>query len=147
IFEDEDVSFESKWVTEMLQAGAIAFVKDMKIAVSTYAKDVYYRKGDASMPFEFYLHQSKPKDRAIFSCVEFEDKFGGGKTFDLEKWWQRDINERVGASISPMDVATRVALDDANWRLSETRKSLSYRIGLAITSIPRSIRKLVKNGE
>ena len=147
IFEEEDVSFETKWVTEMLQAGAIAFISDMKSAITSYAKDIYFRTLDASIPFEFYLHRSKPLDRAIFSCVEFEDKFGGSKTFDLEKWWQKDINERVGASISPIDVAARVALEDVNWRLSETRKSLSYRIGLAVTSIPRNIRKLIKGGD
>ncbi|MBO6260421.1 MAG: hypothetical protein J6N47_06305 [Lachnospiraceae bacterium] len=31
-------------------------------------------------------------------------------------------------------------LDDANWRLSETRKSFSYKLGLALTALPRWIR-------
>ena len=96
------------------------------------------------MPFEYYLHRSKPLDRKIFSCVEFEDKFGGNKVFDLEKWWQMDIDERVGESLAPVDVNVRETLTDANWRLAETRKSMSYKIGLLITYLPRSIRKFIK---
>ncbi len=131
----------------MLQDGALQFVSDMKKAADSFAGDVHWRKMDAAHPLEYYLHKSRPLDRAFFSSVKFEDDFGSNRSYDMASCWQRDIDERVGRTDvcdNAGDIeALRAALNDVSWRLSETHKSFSYRLGLALTALPRWVREMV----
>lgn len=147
VFSEDACSFETEWVTGMIQDGALQFVSDMKKAADSFAGDIHWRKMDAALPLEYYLHRSRPLDRAFFSCVKFEDDFGSNRSYDMASCWQRDIDERVGrpdVCDNAGDIeALRAALNDVSWRLSETRKSFSYRLGLALTALPRWVREMV----
>lgn len=140
LFSDTKMSVESKWLVETLQAGALQFIRDMKDVEDRFAGNICFRKMDAALPLEYFLHKGKTLDRAVFSCVRFEDDFGGNRMYDMTKEWQRDINERVGRAEAEEIGELRARLDDANWRLSETRKSFSYKLGLALTALPRWVR-------
>ncbi len=143
LFSGDDCPFETRWVTEILQNGALQFISDMKKAADSFAGDVHWRKMDAALPLEYYLHKSRPLDRAFFSCVKFEDDFGSNRSYDMASCWQRDIDERVGKPGAGEIEDLRASLNDVSWRLSETRKSFSYRLGLALTALPRWVREMV----
>ncbi|MCR5597989.1 MAG: hypothetical protein K6G19_07440 [Lachnospiraceae bacterium] len=147
VFSEDGCPFEAGWVTGMLQDGALQFVSDMKKAADSFAGDVHWRKMDAALPLEYYLHKSRSLDRAFFSCVKFEDDFGSNRSYDMASYWQRDIDERVGKPGAGEIEDLRASLNDVSWRLSETRKSFSYRLGLALTALPRWVREMVMSSQ
>lgn len=60
-----------------------------------------------------------------------------------------NVVNQTGIALNNDDIDIEMArkqevIDELEWRLSETRKSLSYRLGYGLTAIPRKIRSVIR---
>lgn len=148
IFGDYNISPAAEWVTRMIQRGAIQFIKDFKEMRDEFRNDLNWRRMDASLPFEFYMHKSTYLDRLIFSPVKFEDEFGENVVFNLTDYWQNNLdmfkmlnaagNSNIEESVELQNV--RDELNNAHYQLNEIRNSFSYKLAMMFTALPRKLR-------
>lgn len=95
IFEEYNIDYQTKFITQIVQNSALKFVRDI---VDKFAEDrfnLYFRKEDISRPLEYYYHFSKPADRMIFSTLQFEDDFGEGASVRAVDLWNKLVNGRL----------------------------------------------------
>ena len=95
IFEEYKDDYSTHLITEVIQNAALDFVNDFLEIFVGYEDYMTFRKNDAAMPLEYYLHYSKPFDRSMFSNLVFEDDFGEGKKINALEFWNNDT-ERLG---------------------------------------------------
>ena len=77
-------------VTEILQAGALDFVRDMCRTFGRERARLPYRRADLAAAFEAFLHHPKELDRAVFGSLLFEDDLGAGRSFSALDFWDRE---------------------------------------------------------
>ena len=97
------------------------------IDMATY----FWNNAKNSPLFENIIHEMNVK---MFTNLISSNK-------EVTNDYLNSIRYRFGESDIDNIIAER---DDLRWRLSETRKSFSYRLGLALTSLPRKIRSMTK---
>lgn len=95
IFENVEIHPATKYITEKVQNSALQFVCDLKEIFGEFLDELYFRKEDASQPFEYYLHYAKEFDRNIFSTLIFEDDFGEGKKLRAVDFWSKEIDRTL----------------------------------------------------
>lgn len=88
-FEEYEPSYESDFVTEIIQSSALELVRDY---YNTFQDRLILPLNALSAPFEYYLHHSQPFDRQIFSTLKFEDKLGEGRSFSALAFWNNAIS-------------------------------------------------------
>ena len=171
IFGENSISPATEWVTSAIQEGALQFIKDYKLIKDDFACNDNWRRIDASLPFEFYLHKSSYLDRMIFSSVKFEDNFGENVVFNLSEYWNENLklfkmneknvpisvgvnaeNEKIRYELSNINAELeyaksksnemKIELEQTQYHLSEIYKSFSYRLAMKITALPRKFRKI-----
>lgn len=87
-FEEYNPSYESDFVTEIIQSSALEFVQDY---YNTFQDRLILPLNALSAPFEYYLHYSQLFDRKIFSTLKFEDKLGEGRILSALEFWNNEI--------------------------------------------------------
>ena len=92
--EEYEPSYESDFMTEILQKEALRFVADFSTSFPS-EKTIPFQA--LSAPFEYYLHYSKAVDRQLFSATVFEDRLGEGKTINALDFWN---NETIRNNLS-----------------------------------------------
>ena len=92
IFEKYKEDYATELLTSSTQQAAVQFIRDFTQAFGKYMDMLYIRSDDASSWFENYLHCSKPFDRELLRCVDFEDDFGMGHKLSLVDMWNLEIN-------------------------------------------------------
>lgn len=71
---------------ELLQRGALQFIKDLMETFGEFETELYFRNHDASMMFEAFLLYCSEGDRTMFDQVLFDDElWGGRRDIDLGK--------------------------------------------------------------
>ena len=88
-FEEYEPSYESDFVTEIIQSSALELVRDY---YNTFQDRLILPLNALSAPFEYYLHHSQPFDRQIFSTLKFEDKLGEGRSLSALAFWNNAIS-------------------------------------------------------
>lgn len=93
VFEQEDITYSSRFAIEEVQRYALALVEDVVPIYKMAPKLFSARSSDVSAPFEYMLHCSSSQDREYFNCVKFEDDVYFGKSnMRVTDVWQNDIN-------------------------------------------------------
>lgn len=90
IFSDYNPEFKEKFVLDIIQHGAIKFIRDMTDIFGQDILQLDFNRFDACIPLEFYLHYAKDFDRNIFSAIRFEDEFGTNKILSLKEYWTKE---------------------------------------------------------
>ncbi|MDY3982837.1 MAG: hypothetical protein SOY70_02395 [Veillonellaceae bacterium] len=87
VFKKYESDYIQSYILYELHTSAIQFVEDV---LKIFREDIFllnYRKTDASLPFEYYLHCSKSIDRNLFSSFLFEDDMGIGRDISVLNFW------------------------------------------------------------
>lgn len=87
MFEEYHIPFQTKFITKRIQENAIKFIEDMNNVFGKFKDTIYYKKIDASVPFEFFLHYCNAFDKNMFSSIVFEDDLYGGENISLVEFW------------------------------------------------------------
>lgn len=94
IFEEYKEDFVAAYVTKIIQGAALDFITDFYETFNGHLSNIYARGYDLSLPFEYFLHNSKEMDRRIFSSMKFEDDMGEGKIINALDFWNNEISQR-----------------------------------------------------
>ena len=150
-------SYRENRVLGEVQSAAVEFVKDMVDIFGENLPELIFNSYDACMPFEFFLHYASDFDRELFRVVTFEDEFGTNAIIPITDYWDKEArdyklnNHKVDSNIHQelLDAKRKLSetsdeLKDVVWRLEETRKSFSYRLGFFLTKVPRGIREIIR---
>lgn len=93
IIEDEKEDVISKHVIQLLQTGAIDFVKTYMRYFGEYLDELEFSPLEASLPFEGFLRNGSPTDRKIFGESYFEDLvYGARERINVMEFLNQDIH-------------------------------------------------------
>lgn len=111
ILDKFECDYSAKLMTEMVQRYAVLFVKDLVKNYGSEILDWSFEYEDATLPMEYYLHNSKKVDRSIFSTLVFEDVMGEGKKFRAIDFWNKDIS-KYQENVSEKTVRKEYVIDE-----------------------------------
>ena len=101
-FEELSLNMQTRFTVQTMQNAALEFVDDLVKLFGEDLKYLAYRPYDACIPLEYYLTESKERDRTLFRGVLFEDDMGLGKSVNMFDMWQRELHRWGGsANICP----------------------------------------------
>lgn len=96
----------SEFITKLVQEYALRFVRDYNEVFRGFKMPFSFQREVVSAPFEYYMHNSKPVDRQMFSAVPFEDDLGGGGDMNALDFWNRELATRnLGTAMSGGNVS------------------------------------------
>lgn len=121
-FEEYKPNFINEYIMKEYQKGSLDFIKDYISSLGDKMQNISFREHDLTWLMEYFIMHANKYDLAPFSNIQFEDDLFLGKTQNIVDYW---INNQPQFS-------NIIVNDDAS-------KSLSYKLGLAITYIPRKI--------
>lgn len=87
IYGTDDCDEQEREITELVQQGALDFIRDYMNVFGEFRSQLNYKRQEASIPWEYFLHRAKEADREIFKSIRFEDRFGENREFNLYEWW------------------------------------------------------------
>lgn len=90
-FEEYKENYPTYFVTKTMQDAALDFVSDFVQIFSGYYDQLIYRRSDASIPYEYFLHNAKWFDRQMFSESSFEDDMWGGVNVNFVNYWEDNL--------------------------------------------------------
>jgi len=99
VFEELKISQTTKTITGIVQEEAVEFVKDFYKYFYEYMNCFTFQEGYVTFPYERYLNDPIYKDKAIFSCVSFEDNLGYGENKNMLEIWETDCPAIVQQNI------------------------------------------------
>jgi len=123
VFEDYNITFDVKFMTELLQSYALNFVQDILDVFGEDRKQLYYRYEDGTQPFEWYLQHGQLFDRSVFSTLEFEDDAGIGKVFNALDFWSEEIARTTVVDNTIKTFTPPEVLHNPEWLVYETYKA------------------------
>ena len=91
MFDEYEIDYPSRLVTEAMQAAALEFVRDYQQTFGHFRENMYFQREAASTLFEYWLHYSKPFDRALFGNLPFEDDLGLGRSVKALDFWNQEL--------------------------------------------------------
>ena len=100
ILETNTISYQEKYIINMVQKAAIEFVEDISNIFGSDFKDLYYQDYYISLPFISYINSSKPIDMLIFNSIDFEDTIRIKNKKPITEDW---IKERTYKNQQSMD--------------------------------------------
>lgn len=132
VFENEMKDFQDLFIVDLIQQGAIDFIKDYLESFGEYKEYIPFKSQEVSLIFEGFLVNSKDMDRKIFDCAYFEDNVYGAKSkINIYEFITNDIirirNESPEAIIeSSMDYSRMI--DRILWGRGKFTKAIAYAI-------------------
>lgn len=112
-YEEDKVGVPEKFIINMIQKGALDFIKDYLNLFGEYAYILPVQPRELSYPFEYLLRFSKNEDRKVFSLCRFEDVFYGNiASVSADKFFNNQICD-IEAYTLPHDMTPlqRMELD------------------------------------
>lgn len=94
IFEEEDKSYQEKYIIEMLQKSAMLFIKDIIEIFGKDFKKLYYQDYYMSLPFLAYLNSTNNLDISIFNAIGFEDTIRINGIRPMTEDWLKERERR-----------------------------------------------------
>ena len=92
IFEkDKNYTYYSKQMLKEIQKGCLDFVKNFNETFGKYKDIIELNKYYMSLPFEYFLHYSKPDDRQVFNNLKFEHNVS--ENINMLDFWANRIWE------------------------------------------------------
>ncbi len=91
VLEEYKEDYCTTFITQRMQAAALAFVRDFRDTFGEYSEMMDIREDDFSSWFEGYIHFAKDFDTELFRCVSFEDDLGVGHDVSLTDVWQANM--------------------------------------------------------
>lgn len=96
----------SEFITKIVQDYALRFVQNYNEMFHGFRMPFSFQREVISAPFEYYLHNSKPVDRQMFSAVPFEDDMGVDGDVNVLDFWNRELATRnLGTAMSGGNVS------------------------------------------
>lgn len=92
-FEEYKPHYKTRFVTEAMQQGALDFVRDFAETFGEFFDELPFRRSDASLPYEYFLHRAKWFDRQMFSESSFEDDMWGGTNVGFVAYWEDNLRK------------------------------------------------------
>ncbi|MDR2649865.1 MAG: glycosyltransferase [Clostridiales bacterium] len=97
LFEEYEKKPVEHFIINVMQKNSINFVDKFTEFFGDIFDEAVFRPYDAAMPFEMFLHYSKPLDRLIFKNISLEDDFGMDESFNLTEFWEKEMeNYKLG---------------------------------------------------
>ena len=104
----------NEFVLSTMQAAALDFVRDFEACFGDTDIPLLFRNFDASLPFEYFMHYSSGKDRAVLGCVTFEDdSFAGEKIRLTDEWENALVYHRLNEKIPEKEIVQSVIRSNA----------------------------------
>ena len=94
VFETYEEEYTLSYITKTVQNAALDFISDFKKTYEKFDESIIMRDFDLALPLEYYLHNSKKRDRSIFSTLTFEDDMGTGGSINAFNFWNNEIEQR-----------------------------------------------------
>lgn len=99
LLKNEEKTVQDIMVLDLLQKGALEFVKKMKDYFGEYLEYLPFRYTESSMPFEGYLRNAKRIDVKIFAASYFEDfVYGASEKINIEQFIINYYGNAAGAN-------------------------------------------------
>lgn len=92
IFENDEIPEKQKLITELIQQGALDFLKDFYEMFIEVWDVISFKSQEVSMPFEGFMRYICPQDRELFNTVIFEDEvWGAEKKYNLKVLTEEEV--------------------------------------------------------